>query len=142
MAIDWTNPEANITDHFTVKDACFLHQWNRLAVLEDGVNTDKLITLCQKMEQIRSILNQPIVVHCMFRSPDYNKQIGAPSNDVHSMNLACDFDCNPNLTCDQIKTILLPQLELLDIRMENNGAGANWVHIDLHSIIHQRYFLP
>jgi hypothetical protein len=119
-----------------------LHQWNRLATPVDGMDIIKLTALCEKMENIRILLDIPINVHCMFRSHDYNKQIGAPPNDVHSMNLACDFDCLPKMTCDEVKAKLLPQLEQLGIRMENNGVGASWVHIDTHPVIHQRYFNP
>lgn len=140
--IDWTNPKSQVTQHFNVADACELHMWKRLATPADGLNPDKLIVLCQKMEQIRTYLGCPVNVHCMFRSPAYNKQIGAPSNDVHSQNMACDFDCLPHLTCDQVKEKLLPKLEEFGIRMENNGHGASWVHIDTHSVIFKRYFKP
>lgn len=140
--IDWSDPTSQVTEHFTVNDACMLHKWNRLATTDDGIDTDKLLTLCQKMEEIRALIGFPLNVHCMFRSPDYNKLIGAPPNDVHSQNLACDFDANPHMSCDDVKSLLLPQLEQLGIRMENNGQGASWVHVDLHPVVHARFFNP
>jgi hypothetical protein len=78
----------------------------------------------------------------MFRPCAYNLVIQAPEHDVHSMGMAVDFDCNPNMSCDDVKAMLEPQLENLNIRMENNGAGAGWVHIDIHPVMHARYFNP
>lgn len=136
--MDWTNPAAHITPHFTVRDACFLHAFNRLATAADGMDTAKLTVLCQKMEQVRALLGQPMTVHCMFRSPEYNLKIGAPAHDVHSMSEAADFDCAPHLTIVQVQAILEPKLAELGLRMERNTP--TWVHLDVHPVIHQRYF--
>lgn len=142
--MDWTNPADHVTSHFTVADAAMLHSFNRLATPADGMNPDKLIVLCQKMEQVRDVLSQafgkdcPLNVHCMYRSPEYNKQIGAPPNDVHSFSEACDFDCGQHLTIAQVQAILEPQLEALGIRMERNTPS--WVHVDVHPVGHARYF--
>lgn len=138
--MNWANPKDHVTPHFTVKDACYLHQWNRLATVVDGMDTAKLIILCQKMEQIRTLLNCPINSHCMYRSPEYNKQIGASAHDPHSLNSACDFDVNPHMTIIQAQAILEPKLAELGIRMERNTP--TWIHIDLCPVIHNRYFYP
>lgn len=143
MDIDWTNASCNITDHFTVGDAITLHSWNRLANDQDGLDDDgknKLVILCQKMEEIRTLLNCPINVHCMFRSQDYNAQVvKAIPNDVHAQFLACDFDCGEKYTIDEVHALLLPKLEELGIRMEQNTP--TWIHADLHPVVHARYFL-
>src|SRR5271165_5464138 len=92
--VDFTNPDHKITEHFTVTDALMLHNWNRLARVEDGADYSKLTTLCQKLEEVRTQLGCPMNVHCMFRSPAYNLEQGIlpPTGmDVHAMNLACDF---------------------------------------------------
>lgn len=144
--IDWTDANYHITPHFTVGDAITLHAWNRLATEDDGLDDDakvKLIALCETMEKVRTHLGCAINVHCMFRSPKYNleQNILPPTGmDVHAMNLACDFDASPNLTTDQIKAMLMPILEDFGIRMENNGIGASWIHIDLHPVGHSRFF--
>jgi len=135
-AIDWTNPECKVTTHFTVSDCLMLHSWNRLAnEAQDGVTDGgkaKLITLCQKMEEVRVLLGCPINVHCMYRSPDYNAQVvKAIPDDVHAQFLACDFDCGKFLTIDQVHGILEPFLEKYGIRMERNTP--TWVHLDLRT---------
>jgi len=141
-AIDWTNKDYSITPHFTVGDAVTLHSWNRLATAADGLTDDgkaKLVVLCNKMEEIRTLLGCPISVHCMYRSPEYNAQVvKAIPNDVHAQFLACDFDCSPKLTIEQTHGILEPFLEKYGIRMERNTP--TWIHIDLHPVGNARYF--
>lgn len=142
MEIDWTDPKSQITDHFTVGDAITLHAWNRLANESDGLDDDgkaKLIVVFQKMEEIRTLLGCPINVHCGFRSQDYNKDVvKAIPDDVHAQCLAVDFDTNGHHTIEEAQAILEPKLEDLGIRMERNTA--TWVHIDLHEVVHARYF--
>jgi hypothetical protein len=139
--IDWTNPNEQVTEHFTVNDCLMLHSWNRLATADDGADLDKLATLCAKMEEVRNALGCPINVHCMFRSQAYNQsQNIKPVADVHSMSLACDFDCNATMSIDDVHAKLEPLLESLGIRMERNTT--TWVHIDLHPVGNARYFLP
>lgn len=142
--MDWTAPNDPVTDHFSVKDCLMLHNWGRLATEADGANFDLLQSLCQKLEEVRSALGCPMNVHCMFRSPQYNieQKILLPTGmDVHAMNLACDFDASPNLTIQQVKDILEPQLETLGIRMER--GTTTWVHVDLRQPGPSgRYFTP
>lgn len=139
--IDWTKGNSQVTEHFTVNDCLMLHSWNRLATEADGANLDTLQNLCQVLETIRDSLNCPMNVHCIFRSQDYNKSQGIrPVGDVHSMSMACDFDCNDTMTIQQVKDILEPLLEQLGIRMEQ--GTSTWVHVDIHPVGHARYFLP
>lgn len=133
--INWSDPNQKISEHFTVKDCLMLHNWNRLATSADGADFQKLTILCEKMEQIRNILQCPINVHCAFRSVEYNNSQGIkPSADVHSFSQAMDWDANSKYTTDQIKEILKPYLDSLEIRMENNGPNAGWIHTDFHSV--------
>lgn len=142
IGMDWTDPTAMVSQYFSVKEALWLHQWNRLATEADGLTEavkQNLFNLCSKLDAIRDYLTYPINVNSMFRPLMYNKALGiAPTADVHSMGMACDFVC-PGLTCEQIKQHLLPVLETYGIRMENN-LGGNWVHVDIHPVIHARYF--
>lgn len=128
MAIDWTNPEDQVTAHFKVRDCITLHNWNRLATEADGVDFDAMVALCEKMEQVRDLLGCAIKVHCMFRSQDYNKEQGIKPDDVHSKNIAADFDCSPALSIQEVKDKLEPELENLGIRMER--GTTTWVHVD------------
>jgi len=140
--IDWTDAQCMVSDYFKVGEALILHNWNRLATEDDGVNFDQIEALCQKLDQVRELLGCPMNVHCMFRSQDYNtSQNINPAADVHSMSIACDFDCNPNMSIDDIKNALEPQLASLGIRMEK--GTTTWVHVDLRAPGPSgRYFTP
>ena len=141
-AIDWTNKDMQVTDHFTVGDCLTLHAWNRLATESDGVTDDTktyMVELCQKMEKIRTILGCPMNVHCIYRSPEYNTEVvGAIANDVHSLGQAIDFDCNGHHTIDEVHAILEPLLEQNGLRMERNTN--TWIHLDIHPVKNARYF--
>lgn len=130
--VDWTDPECYVSLHFKVKDALMLHSYNRLATQDDGVDFDKLQSLCNKMDQVVNVLGCPLNVHCMFRSQQYNRDQNInPAADVHSMSEACDFDCNQIMSIDAVKAKLEPQLESLGIRME--FGTTSWVHLDLRA---------
>lgn len=141
--IDWTDPACATTEHFTVGDAILLRSWKRLAIAEDGVDFDQVLKTLEMAEKVRVLLGCPMHVTSLFRSKEYNKSQGIKEYDVHARCLAIDFHCLPLLTCDQVKVILEPQLESLGIRMERNGTGAGWVHLDLYKVGPSgRYFTP
>lgn len=141
--IDWTDAASQVSTHFTVRECLWLPTWSRLANESDGLNEDiqtQLAALCAKMDQIRDLLGSPMNVHCMYRPPAYNLVIGAPENDVHSLGQAIDFDCNPSISCDQVRANLCTQLDNFDIRMER--GTTTWIHLDIHPVGVQRYFYP
>lgn len=131
---DWTNATDSVTEHFSVSDALMLHNWSRLATEADGADFDKLTTICQKLEEIRTVLGCPMNIHCIFRSTAYNLEqniLPPTGKDVHAMNLAADFDANGHLTIQEVKDKLEPLLEQLGIRLE--FGTTSWVHVDLHA---------
>jgi hypothetical protein len=145
--IDWENPGAQVSEHFTVHDCLWLPTWNRMATEEDGLTEDiqaALYALCFKMEEVRDFMKAPIIVHCMYRPPEYSALVGGSLDDVHTMGLAIDFHVDglgDGPSCDKVRELLEPSLEDLNIRMERN-PGGNWIHIDIHPVIHERYFNP
>lgn len=141
---DWTNLLDQVSTYFKVREALFLPSWGRMATASDGLNDEieaNLQALCTKLDVIRDFLACPMNVHCMYRPGPYSVQVGGTATDVHTKGMAVDFDCNSDMTCDQVKELLLPMLEQWGVRMENNGAGAGWVHIDIHPVGNARYFL-
>lgn len=129
--IDWSNEKCKVTPNFTVGECLKLHQWNRLATDKDGLTDtikSELVKLCALMETIRAVLNAPIKVHCMYRSPAYNKLIGAHEHEVHSLGMAIDFDCLPTLSIEEVKEQLRPILNQYHIRIER--GTSTWVHLD------------
>lgn len=134
LQVEWDKENSQITPHFTVKEALTLHSWGRLATVADGVTEEvkvNIYRLCQKLEEVRDILGCGMNVHCIFRSIEYNTEVlHSLPHDVHALGMAIDFDCAPNLTIEQIKNKLEPELERLGLRMEK--GTLTWVHLDIH----------
>lgn len=156
--IDWADPEFMISQHFKVREVLLLPQWNRLAAEADGVTDDAkkaLVSLFEKMDAVRDFIGLPIVVHCAFRSPDYNKLVHGAPDSCHiariengAMLAAVDWHAvvigeTQGGGCDTLRSSLEPKLEEWGMRMENNGYGAAWIHLDTKPIgSGSRYFKP
>lgn len=130
--IDWTKPESQITEHFTVKDALWLPQLKRLANEEDGLN-DKikanLVDLFSRMEKVRDILGCPVAVICAYRPPVYNALVGGAPRSAHMEGRAVDWSPHGMCCCDRARELLLPKLAEIGLRVENLPKSV-WVHCD------------
>jgi hypothetical protein len=143
-SIDWENINSKITDHFTVEDALWLHKWNRLANEFDGLTDElyaDLIDTFNMAEDVRDLLDSPMKITSGFRPPTYSILVGGNDHDPHTRALAIDF-IPLILSTDQAKGLLLPKLDSLEIRMENNGRGSSYIHVDRSPVVHNRFFLP
>ena len=146
--IDWNNPESKISEHFTVKEALWLPGWKRLANEADGLNDTvktNLIKIFKKMDTVRNFLGKPIKVHCAYRPEEYNKSVKGAAHSSHKADVdsaAVDWDCGEN--CFETQKKLDPMLEGWELRMENNGSDATWVHLDNREVPPggKRWFKP
>jgi hypothetical protein len=146
--IDWYNPKSRVSEYFTVKECLWLPHWGRMAMDIDGLEDEvkgNLIRLCQKMDHVRDFFSSPIIVHCMYRPPVYSELVGGTKTDVHTKGMAADIHIlgfeGPS-GCEQVKQLLIPSLEALEMRLENN-PGSSYLHLDIHPPgITGRYFLP
>lgn len=143
--MNWSDPNAKIANNFTMKEALWLPQWNRMATEKDGLGPQQkanLIAVFKVMDTIRSILNKPITVHVAYRSYSYNKLIGGAARSSHVEGMAVDFSVK-GMSCDAVRAILVPRLEELQIRCEDL-PGSNWVHIDIRQVGvgGRRFFKP
>ena len=145
VEIDWTDPKAQVSKHFTVHEAIYLPTWGRLATETDGLTDEvkaNLITLFAKMDIVREYFGKPINVHVTYRPEEYNKLIGGAPMSAHKFGKACDFDVS-GMNCDDVRSQIMANhlLETWDFRMEML-PGSVWVHLgnDWKSGI--RYFKP
>lgn len=143
-AIDWTDPKAKISKYFTVGEAIMLREWNRLANESDGLNEHVKTQLTrifnEQMDWIREFLNRPVFIKSAYRPKQYNISIGGAAKSAHmceegyaAVDFWCDVDGDGDKDgedCDKIKELLMPKLEERNVRMEDNGKGARWIHID------------
>jgi hypothetical protein len=145
IMIDWTDPKDKISKYFTVKEAIWLDKWNRLANESDGLNDHVKSSLVHvfttMMDPIREKINKVIYIKSAYRPKAYNVAIGGATYSCHMYlepNIgAVDWWTDENddgkmdgKDCDLLKTIMRPIIVEMNIRMEDNGVGATWIHND------------
>lgn len=104
----------------------------------------KLIKIVNCLDQIRNLFNKPIWITSGLRPKEYNKVIKGAKNSAHKLGEALDFcikGFQGSKGCDEVRQIIVPMLESIDIRMEDL-KGSNWIHIDIRSPSKNRFFIP
>ena len=124
--INWKDRKADISKWFCVHEAIYLPSWDVYAqpTEEQKVN---ILELAQVMDKVREIVNAPIIVGCWLRPVEYNKMIGGAKNSAHLSGKGVDFSV-AGKSCDEVRALLLPHLEELNVRMEDK-LGSNWIHL-------------
>lgn len=152
--IDWSDPQSPISKHFKVREAVWLPSWSRSATEADGLNDHvkaQIVTLANLMDGVHEFIGIPVIVHCWYRPTAYNAFVkGAESSSHQCLGDYSAIDWSASVesvgsmreSCDVLKAALLPKLAEWGLRMENNGAGAPWIHLDTHPVISSRYFRP
>lgn len=146
--IDWTDPKCQISKHFTVKEAIWFPQWNRLANLSDGLTDSvkqNLINMFQIMDVVREFIGKPINVHVAYRSEAYNSLVrGAKSSAHKALDNCAAVDWDAGEVCEDTRQKLMPMLEQWGLRMEDNGVDSHWIHLDNRPLLPggHRYFKP
>jgi uncharacterized protein YcbK (DUF882 family) len=140
-------PDLNdqVSKYFTFKEALWLPTWNRSATESDGLSDQivrNLSILFGKMDKVRDLVGQPILVNCAYRPYVYNKLVGGAPASAHTQGQACDWRVN-GVDCDTLRSLLLPHLEEWNMRMEDL-PGSNWVHLDYRQVAAggNRFFKP
>ena len=106
-----------------------------------------LINTFRWMDKVRNWIGRPITVTIALRTLSYHldlyKRINAkrkaqglvelkvPMGSFHLLGRAVDFVV-VGLSCDDFKALVLKEnkLEEWGLRMEDNGEGSNWIHLD------------
>lgn len=138
MSINWLDPKAQITLHFTVHDALWLPSWKAYHIPTEEEKAAIVIT-AQKAEEVRALLNTPLHVISWLRpkeanipghhhnGDDYNTYIGGAELSRHTTGEA--IDCVPKgMTIQQALTTLRPKLKELSICIEDQPIS--WLHFD------------
>lgn len=172
MTIDWTNPKAKISNHFTVHEALWLPSWH---IYHTPTETEKanIIVTAQCMDKVRDLLNvsinvsvwiRPKKVDCATFDPktikidekdshkelkekalaalDYNLFIGSTATKSAHI-VGSAVDWIPSgMTCDAARKLLKEKLDEFEIRIEALD-GSPWVHVDTKWVKDgHNYFIP
>lgn len=143
--INWADPKQMLSTYFSVREALYLPTWGRMADESDGLNDtikNNLLDLCSKLDLIRELLGCPMLVHCMYRPTKYNELVGGAPASAHLDGKAIDFDLGQAMPLQKARLILVQVLDKYELRMEDNGPAAGWIHLDTAPVVHNRYFKP
>lgn len=151
VEIDWKNPTAKISKHFTVHEATYLPSWNVYHTPSEQ-EKENIVKLALVMDKIRDYIGKPIIIHVWIRpilnSPghekhgqDYNLFVKGAKMSAHKTGLGVDWHAK-DYSCDYVRRLLQQKLEEFNIRVEDL-PGSNWVHTDIKTPVNNnRYFKP
>lgn len=135
--------------HFIWREALWLPEEKR-AVSEAELTEElrsNLINTFQWMDKVREWIGRPITVTIALRTMKYHlelyerinikrrdqglPELKVPMGSMHLKGRAVDFVVS-GMSCDEVKKRLLDEnkLEEFKLRLEDNGNGAGWVHLD------------
>lgn len=117
--------QLSISHHFTVAEAT-----RTSTGLPNEPTVDELNIIQQTafyMEQVRKLLNKPIIVNSWFRSEAVNKSVGGVANSQHRLGEAVDFTCPEFGTIEQITDVL--KANSAELKYDQLILEPSWVHI-------------
>lgn len=129
--------EHQLTKHFTLKEA-LASKTATARGLDNTPSPEELATIHRtaiKLEQVREILGQPMIITSWFRSEEVNKAVGGVPNSQHRFGEAVDFVCT-KVTPAEICAALRKYRELLGY--DQLILEPSWVHISFLTARHSR----
>lgn len=123
-------PDIRLSPHFQLSEFILSQDATRLGLANNppAQALNNLTWLASGlMEQIRTLLGDPVVISSGYRSPAVNSAVGGSLTSAHMQGLAADFTCPGYGTPRQIcQAIVDAQLRFDQLIFE-----GNWVHIAL-----------
>lgn len=122
------------------EDALLHRQW-KCSVFPTNEQYSNIIKMARILEWVENRVKQPLTITDFLRVNAYNSLVGGSPNSSHIQGQAVDFVVFGRPSPD-IRQLLLPELDRLQIRMENKDTPH--VHIDCKPVQAggSRYFIP
>ena len=85
----------DLTEHFTLEELIFSSTGLRLAIdnLPSAEIVEHLKVTAAGLEQVRSLLGEPLLIDSGYRSVALNKAVGGVPSSAHVTGYAADFVC-------------------------------------------------
>lgn len=124
-----SNQAVNLSAHFTLAEMTLSETAARRGLnnTPDAAALDNLRRTAALLEQIRALVERPLVVTSGFRSVAVNAAIGGAANSAHTFGLAADVHV-PGYTPRALATLILGSGIAFDQLILEYDA---WVHVGL-----------
>lgn len=124
----------NLTQHFsleemTVSQLASRNGWDNNP---DANAINNLTRVAQLLEQVRKVINKPIIINSAYRSKIVNDAVGSKDSSQHRLGCAADFRVSgmtPNEVVKAIKESDIQFDQLIREFATENGGG--WTHISV-----------
>lgn len=125
----------NLTPHFSYEEMTHSEYAVRHGLTNhpDKSALVNLHMLADRMERVREILRQPILISSAYRSPAVNTGIGGSKTSAHMQGLAVDFTSPQYASAMGVFNALIKHVDALNIDqliMEYPQRGG-WVHLGI-----------
>lgn len=115
-----------LTEHFTLEELTHTdhREFDNTPNAEEIANLERLALL---LEEVRALLNKPILVNSAFRSEEVNKAVGSKPSSQHRLGCAADIRV-PGMTPDAVvKAVIAARLPYDQVIREFD----RWTHISI-----------
>lgn len=125
----------NLSKNFTLQELT-VSDWAARNGVDNTPPLDvvaNLTKVAEKLEEVRAILGQPIIVNSGYRSPKVNKAIGGKPTSQHQYGQACDFKCPAFGSPEKIvRALAESNLKYDQLILEfATPDGGGWVHLSI-----------
>lgn len=131
---------ANLTEHFTLEEMIFSETASRKGFdnnppPEAQNNLGRVALL---LEQVRKILNRPLIITSGYRCKELNQAIGSSETSQHRRGAACDFKVKGMTPDEVVRAIIQSDIQFDQLIREFyvEGSGGGWTHISVPNDIY------
>lgn len=119
----------NLSPNFTLEELTVseIAQRKGLDNTPNATETANLVRVAELLEQVRSLLNKPILVNSAFRSKPVNDAVGSKDSSQHRIGCAADIRV-PGMTPKQVVQACIDGGIPFDQIIEEFGS---WTHISV-----------
>ena len=119
----------NLSPNFTLEELTVseIAQRRNLDNTPNASEVDNLVRVAELLEQVRALLNKPILVNSAFRSKPVNDAVGSKDSSQHRIGCAADIRV-PGMTPKQVVQACIDGGIPFDQIIEEFGS---WTHISV-----------
>ena len=129
--------DVRLTAHFNLSEFTYSQRALELGLDNQphGEQLANLVMLAHRLEDVRALLNAPILITSGFRSVELNNAVGGVASSDHTKGLAADF-VSPGFgdvvdICRTLEDNLIVFDQLIFEQHCQGGTVKQWVHLGM-----------